>query len=256
MIVYIAGNCSYKDVIDGFMKSVEDENGIFQTNILVSYFYRNEIHYEYLPRIRNLLLDSGAFSYMTGVGGKSANFDEYLEGYISFINEHGIEMFFELDVDSIVGYEKVLEMRRRLEEGTGKKCIPVWHASRGKDEFLRMVDEYDYVAFGGLLTDGIPDKMIVKAAPWFIEKAHENGAKIHGLGFNRTTLLDKIKFDSVDSSSALLGNRFGTIYKFKKNGIMSSAKKSDGMRIKDHRKLMLHNLKEYQKLIDYAFINL
>ena len=32
---------------------------------------------------------------------------------------------------------------------TGKQPIPVWHISRGKDEFIRHCDEFPYVALGG-----------------------------------------------------------------------------------------------------------
>ena len=75
-----------------------------------------------------------------------ANFDEYLTRYINFINKYDIKYFFELDVDSIVGYEKVKQLRKRLENETGKKCIPVWHKSRGKEEYLKMCKKIDEIA--------------------------------------------------------------------------------------------------------------
>lgn len=55
----------------------------------------------------NFLLDSGAFTFMSGTG--KADFDEYLTKYIDFISKYDIKYFFELDVDSVVGYEKVKE---------------------------------------------------------------------------------------------------------------------------------------------------
>lgn len=179
--------------------------------MLESFFYVKPWQIERIPAMKMFLLDSGAFTFMSGTG--KADFDEYLTKYIDFINKCDIKYFFELDVDSVVGYEKVKEYRKRLEKETGKKCIPVWHKSRGKDEFLKMCDEYDYVAIGGIVTKEIT-KDQYPFFTWFINEAHKRKCKIHGLGFTDTGLLNKYKFDSVDSSSWISGTRFGHIYTF------------------------------------------
>ena len=79
----------------------------------------------------NFLLDSGAYSYMSGKQCTKEQLREYLQGYISFINEYDVQNFFELDVDTIFGLDFVEELRQELEEKTGKQCIPVWHKGRG-----------------------------------------------------------------------------------------------------------------------------
>ena len=66
------------------------------------------------------MLDSGAFSFMRNKKAE-VNFDDYLTRYIEFINIHDIRYFFELDVDSVVGFEEVKRLRIRLETETGKK---------------------------------------------------------------------------------------------------------------------------------------
>lgn len=76
------------------------------------------------------------------------NWDEYLERYADFIVRNNVKKFFELDIDSIVGYEKVLQFRNKLEKLTNRPCIPVWHENRGKDEFIRMSQQYSYVSIG------------------------------------------------------------------------------------------------------------
>ncbi len=58
--------------------------------------------------------------------------------------------FFELDIDRIVGLEKVEEFRRRIESKTGKQSIPVWHSNRGWQYFVNMCKEYNYVSIGGI----------------------------------------------------------------------------------------------------------
>ena len=152
----------------------------------------------------NFLLDSGAFSYMNGQKCTKEILLEYLDRYINFINKYNIKYFFELDVDTIFGIEFVEEMRRKLERETGKKCIPVWHKSRGIDYFKKMVDKYDYIAIGGLAIKHIKQKEypLIKK---MVDYAYERGVKVHGLGFTKTKILEKEKwkFYSVDSSSWL-----------------------------------------------------
>lgn len=44
-----------------------------------------------------------------------------MKEYIEFINEYDIKYFFEMDIDMICGYKKVLEMRKQIEQGTRKR---------------------------------------------------------------------------------------------------------------------------------------
>lgn len=218
--------------------------------ILESFAYINndDILIPLIPYFKKFMLDSGAFSFMQGNGGKQ-NFDEYLERYITFINQNKVDLFFELDIDSVVGYEKVKEYRRRLEKGTGKQCIPVWHKSRGKDEFLKMCDEYSYVAIGGIVSKEITSKEY-KYFPWFINEAHRRNAKIHGLGFTNIASLPKYHFDSVDSSSWTTGNRFGAIYKFDGEKLVK-IDRPPNTRVK-HKETAVNNFIEWVKFAKYA----
>jgi hypothetical protein len=146
------------------------------------------------------LIDSGAFYFIMHGNKSGEDIDAYTQRYIDFINEYDFKYFFEMDLDSIVGYEKVLEFRKRIEDGTGKKVIPVWHRNRGKQAFIEMCDEYDYVAIGGLAAGEIKQEEY-PYLHWFINTAHEHGAKIHGLGFTSPPRLYEYHFDSVDSTT-------------------------------------------------------
>lgn len=220
--------------------------------MLESFFYVKPWQIEKIPQMKMFLLDSGAFTFMSGSG--SADFDEYLTQYIDFINKYDIQYFFELDVDSVVGYEKVKEYRKRLEAETGKKCIPVWHKSRGKEEFLRMCDEYDYVAIGGIVTKEITKEQY-QFFPWFINEAHKRNCKIHGLGFTDTKLLKKYHFDSVDSTAWLSGSRYGHVYSFNK-GVMTSKKPPKGKKTAHYKLIDQQNINEWLKYQRYAERNL
>ena len=190
---------------------------------LESFYYFKSWQIPLIKSSKMFLLDSGAFTFMNGK--KSTDFDGYLTKYIKFINKYDVDYFFELDVDSVVGYEEVKRMRKRLECGTGKKSIPVWHKSRGKDEFLNMCEQYDYVAIGGIVTKEIR-KDEYPYFSWFIQEAHKRKCKIHGLGFTSLKDLGKYKFDSVDSTTWKSGGRFGQLHIFRGNTIQTVTQKS------------------------------
>lgn len=247
MIMYLAGTAPWKQ--EGIYDKTFQE---YDVAILESFYYADERTEKLIPQLNNFLLDSGAFTFFSS--GKKVDWNAYLERYIDFINRNKVERFFELDIDVLVGYDKVLEFRRKLEKGTGRQCIPVWHKSRGKSEWLKMCDEYKYVAIGGIVSKEITQKEY-KYFPWFINEAHKRGAKVHGLGFTNLKGMEQYHFDSVDSTSWTTGNRFGSIYKF--NGkTMEKYDKAEGKRLKDGREVAVNNFREWVKFQQYARTNL
>ena len=238
--LYMAGNMRgtkgrwFEDDRDRLLGISEDK---IDVAILESFYYADEWTERIIPKTKRFLLDSGAFTFFSS--GKCVDWNDYLKRYIDFINKNNVEKFFELDIDPLVGYKKVLEFRRILEENTGKRCIPVWHKSRGKEDFLKMCEEYDYVALGGIVTKEIKANEYIYF-PWFINEAHKRGAKIHGLGFTNLEGLTKYKFDSVDSTSWTSGNRFGAIYTFD-GKTMRKTSVPKGMRLADSRDTAIRN---------------
>ena len=220
---------------------------------LVSYAYHKD------PRVRKimsctsrLMLDSGAFTFLNG-SKKTVDWDAYLREYAEFINKNDIKLFFELDIDPLVGYDRVKEMRNELEEMTQKQCIPVWHKSRGRDEFLNLCSQYPYVALGGIAIGEIK-RSEHRFFPWFINEAHKRGAKVHGLGYTNTEGLHRYRFDSVDSSTWLAGVRYGNISYFD-GRVMKNLSRPKGMRA-NKSKAVLYCLHEWMKFQEYARANL
>lgn len=181
--------------------------------MLESFYSMQEWLLPIIKKCELFLLDSGAFTFMNDKKNKNIDFDEYLEKYIEFINKNDIKYFFELDIDSIVGIEEVERLREKLERRTNKKCIPVFHKSRGKEYFIEMCKNYDYIAIGGIVTKEITPNEY-KYFKWFIDTAHSYNCKIHGLGFTNLKLMKIYNFDSVDSTSWVAGGKFGTLYHF------------------------------------------
>lgn len=223
--------------------------------ILESFYYcrKNTFIPKLLPLLGGFLLDSGAFTFMQGKGEK-VNWDSYTDEYADYINNYKVELFFELDIDSVVGLKEVERLRKRLEQRTGRQPIPVWHRARGIEYYNGMVKDYPYVAYGGLLTDGISKKQNEQLFPYFINKAHENGAKIHALGYTSCSNLRKYHFDSVDSTAWLYGNRGGYVYQFNPNELSFFKKINvpQGKRLNSVA-VAKHNFNEWIKFQNYAY---
>lgn len=201
-----------------------------------------------ISKYKMFLLDSGAFTFMSKVNGV-VDWDNYIETYADFINKYDVKYFFELDIDVIVGIKEVERLRNKLESLTNKKCIPVWHKSRGLDYWKKMCKEYDYIAIGGIVTQEIKRTEYDVFYP-LLKIAKENNTKVHGLGFTNLKGLEKYKFYSVDSTSWLSGNRFGAVYWFDGN-TMQKKNKENGQRVKTHM-TAINNFNEWVKFSEHA----
>lgn len=242
MKIYLAGTATFRNLVES----------VYIPNVLESFFYFQDWQVDYI-KDKSFLLDSGAFTFMMGTE-KDVDWDDYTLRYADFINRNHIKQYFELDIDCIVGYDEVKRLRKVLETNTGTQCIPVWHKSRGKEEFLQLCESYPYIAIGGIVSGEVKPSQY-RLFPWFINEAHKRDCRVHGLGFTNTALLKKIHFDSVDSTSWLSGGRFGSFYSFS-NGSIRSFSRPDGMRVKSCRNLNEHNLQEWIKFQKYAEVNL
>ena len=150
MRIYLAGPIPY--MATNYKKvGISSHELYHDANVLMSFVYCNDyITSEIFPNCKRLLLDSGAFTFFSA--GKTVDWPAYVDRYADFIKRYGIKSFFELDIDPLVGYERVLDLRKRLEDRTGMACIPVWHKSRGPDRFYEMCEQYSYVAIGGIVS--------------------------------------------------------------------------------------------------------
>lgn len=248
MIVYLAG-------IESFSHYNNPINSIY---VLSSFFiHRRGTLGNYIYQDKHML-DSGAFSVLKDAEkAKNIDWDKYVNNYIEFIIHTKKKLFFELDIDAVVGIKKVEYFRKKIEDKVGIQPIPVWHATRGWEYFEMMCESFPYVAIGttaatkqGVLIRNNP--MVLKK---FIDTAHKNKAKIHGLGFTYMKYIEQLNFDSIDSTSWLSGGRYGVVFIFKHNTIVSY-KPPMGYRGADYRILNDHNFKEWVKFQKYAESNL
>lgn len=168
-----------------------------------------------IPKFASFMLDSGAFTFMRNAK-KHMNIDwlNYVDRYCDFIVENDIKLFFELDIDKIKGLQYVEMLRQRIEDRTHRKPIPVWHPSRGKDYWLDIIKEYDYIAIGGIAAKDITLAKYEVLFPWMLNQARRNNVKVHGLGYTKIDKLSKYRFNSIDSTTWTVGGAIWGDFKF------------------------------------------
>lgn len=201
MKIFLSGgdNGSGKKAIENLLSK-----GIKMKYNLMSYFYVRKANFDIADKIRDnselILIDSGAHSFQFGA---KVDFLEYTKEYAEFIRKFdrpNVVGYFEMDIENIIGYEKVLELRKIL-EAVSDKIIPVWHPDRGIEDYEEMCKKYagKVVAIGGFRGTDIKDEQFIM----FLKVARKYGCKVHCLGMTRKKVLDKVPFDFCDSSSWL-----------------------------------------------------
>jgi len=179
-------------------------------NLMSFYYIKGKIDLARMIRdnSKEILIDSGAHSFQKG---KKVDWDKYTEQYAEFIKKFdkpNVIGYFEMDVDNIIGYEKVRELREKLEK-VSDKIIPVWHKNRGIEEYKKMCKDYErkIIAITGFKNEDIKDEQYLM----FLKYAKKYRCKVHCLGMTRRKVLDKVPFDYVDSSSWVQSTVYGRI---------------------------------------------
>lgn len=216
--------------------------------LLESFYYFRDFQKPLIYNADLFLLDSGAFTFMNTVKGK-VNWSEYIDKYIAFINENDIKHFFELDIDIIVGYDEVKRIRAKIEKETGKQSIPVWHKSRGIEEYKKLVNNYKYIAIGGFAIKHIKreEYPIIRR---MVQYAYDRGVKVHGLGFTPKEVT-QYKFYSVDSTTWLSCRRFGSVFKYEHGQMKMITPKNHGTKRDKQQELEIITIKEWIKYQKY-----
>lgn len=228
-----------------FLSAMEDAKGqqVFSRLVaegqkplwnLMSYYYVSKgspkvaAHAERVRDMSELvMIDSGAHSFQKGA---KVEWEQYTHQYAQFIREFdrsNVVGYFEMDVDNVIGYQRVLRLREILEKESGlpEKIIPVWHKGRGIDEFKAMCESHrgQTVAVTGFKNEDIQDRQY----PMFLRYAWSCGCKLHCLGMTRKKVLDKVPFDYCDSSSWLQEVAYGRVQGRKVNHAFQKASREN-----------------------------
>lgn len=222
------------------------------THILHSFAYMNPKYVPFYTMCKSFLMDSGAFTVMNSKKGKNS-FEpmDFTKKYAKHIKENNVQNFLELDIDGVYGFEVYRDCLHCLQDITGRDPIPVFHKWRGVDYYKELVKKYDYIAIGDV-SIGAGSRELYKYFPWFLQEAHKNNCRVHGLAFTSLPDLQFMPFDSVDSSSWKSGPRFARPALFNGHNISNyDARRTEEKELCHNEKVFLHDFIEWKKLAVY-----
>ena len=212
--------------------------------VFLSYFYLREradtkaVLEEFKKNGITMALDSGAHTFLAGIGESKAtvvtgqpikeNPDRYCWNYINWLKKYRdyFEFYVELDIDRVVGYEKIKGYRNQfVENGLQDKLMVVWHYSipDSVNEFEKMCQGFNFVA--------IADEPEPGRCSMLVEIGRKYKRKVHGFAMTKPDYIRRFPFYSVDSTSWKAGSKYGITYYLMGNKIEATNDKGIRRRI-------------------------
>lgn len=203
-------------------------------NLLFSYYYlrKQKDPEEFLKPMRAraefMFLDSGAHTFFHEAGisaihgekvTKTAESpDAYIRKYIEWLKKwgHYFDGYAELDIDQIVGHDKILEWHDLWKESKLPNVVYVYHPSQPISYWEKICSENKYVGIQG----NLPLQRYTK----YFQIAKEYKTKVHGFAMTKVDAMLKIPFFSVDSTSWQSGERFGMTFEFNGRNLLAHLK--------------------------------
>lgn len=222
-----------KDVVDKarpfsmMFSGVEDRNNF---NILYNMGIRNFLmSYHYIQKKKlntneyedlgvKFFIDSGAFTFMSSIEHQQYSIEDwerYIEKYLTWIEKHKSIIFAcaSLDIEYLVGGEQVQKWNERYFEPfmlrTGIPVCFVYHDNATVMSWEQYCQRYPYVgiSWGGIDTQGNDLNYGIN----HLKIAEKYNTLVHGMAMTHTTLLTKLPFYTVDSTTWLVGLQYGEI---------------------------------------------
>ena len=196
-------------------ESMEIYPNKMKLRVLLSYWYYKDTDLDALfekyftPPYPDVFADSGGFSAMTQ--GAQIDVNEYAAWIKRY--KHLFNTYANLDVIGDAG--ATLDNQHRLED-LGVEPIPVFHVNEDWAQLESYIENYPYIALGGMVPYMRYTKKIM---PWIIKAFKLAGDKsvFHGFGATSWEVIKNLPWYSVDSSSWGAGFRYGQVPLFDEN---------------------------------------
>ena len=201
-------------------------------NFLMSYEYLKGKGVHQLKKYpdMHLFIDSGAYTYNQDPKYAEYTIEQWekqIEEYLAWAEKHKNQIFAiaDLDIQYLVGYEKVVEWRKKYFEPfmlrTGLPVCFIYH-EEGLDIWEYMCKRYPYVGIS-LNIDREVDETELRNK---FKIAEKHNALVQGMASTRTGMLTQYPFYTVDSTTWNVGLKYGEISVWTGNK-MSRIKKAD-----------------------------
>lgn len=156
-------------------------------------------------------LDSGAFSLRTR---KHKFADTYIEKYAEFCHLHKDRLRFYVTLDVIDDTKKTWENLKYL-ESCGLKPLPVFHAKHDREWLFKLLDNYEYLGFGGLIHTVVRYRRFDIVNDLFQniwnQKTGKLTHRVHGFGVSNGRLMAAYPWHTVDSTTSFTQARNGVL---------------------------------------------
>lgn len=184
--------------------------GLKKLNLLLSYhYYKDDMML--IKKLKNygldMFIDSGAFSAYNSK--QTIDIDQYCK----FIIESECQFYAGLDV--LYNEKQTQANQEYMEKEYSLKPIPTFHKGESVEYLKDLVDNYPYIALGGLVFSGNLENYL--DGVWKILLSKNPKIHVHGFGLTNQSHIQNYPWQSVDSSSFKGGKRFGRIALYNKS---------------------------------------
>lgn len=188
-------------------------------NFLISFHYVQRKHLstkKYKEMGVKFFVDSGAFTYMNDINCEKFTIEQWeshIESYLKWVRKNSDIIFAiaNLDLELLVGGEQVQKWNEKYFEPfmleTGIPVCFIYHEEAPKLSWEQYCQRYPYVGVS-LVTSN------VDTFKWCLDKlriSEKYRSLVHGMGMTQTSLLTKLPFYTVDSTTWLVGLQYGEI---------------------------------------------
>ena len=192
-------------------------------NFLMSYHYVQSKSLDvdlYEGRGIKFLIDSGAYTYMSNPKYSEytiEQWEEHIKRYLAWARQHSNIIFAiaSLDIEALVGGDKVQEWNEKYFEPfmleTGIPVCFVWHQEWTKLTWEQYCQRYPYVGVSWGTETYEDGSGGLKTGQKMLKVAEKYGAVVHGMAMTRTSLLTKLPFYTVDSTTWMVGVQYGEV---------------------------------------------
>ena len=210
-----------------FFSGVENDTyfqGCYDMGIrdfLMSYHYLQKskipMHAKYSGLGIKFFIDSGAHTYQNDPKYLDVGVDyweEHIKRYLNWAEDNSDFIFAiaNCDFENLVGGEKVLEWNEKYFEPfmlrTGIPVCFVWHQDSIRT-WEQYCQRYPYVGFSSVNTEG--ENIEMNEYINTLKIAEKYNTLVHGFGMTRTSMLPKLPFYTVDSTSWKAGFMYGQL---------------------------------------------
>ncbi len=151
----------------------------------------------------DIMVDSGAFTLFQKDRQEPAFYEKYMDEYEKFLIKHQKHIFMaaELDLDTVIGSKICDKWRERFFEISKKvPIIFVWHPVLGVEKFMDYCRKYDLVGIGSDFNEDHHALMNI---------ARKYLTEVHAFGFTASNTIQSYDFYSCDSTTWLIGSKYG-----------------------------------------------